>query len=59
MNREFWQMLEAMAASCELVIDRPKGSRHPRYPQVVYELEYGYLKGTCSMDGDGIDVWLG
>lgn len=59
MNREFWQMLEAMAEACELVIDRPKGSRHPQYPDVVYQLDYGYLKGTSSMDGGGIDVWLG
>lgn len=59
MNREFWQMLEAMAEACELVIDRPIGSRHPRYPDVVYQLDYGYLKGTSSMDGGGIDVWLG
>ena len=59
MNREFWKMLDDMAASSEIVIDRPKGSRHPRYPQVVYELDYGYLQGTGSMDGGGIDVWLG
>lgn len=59
MNGEFWKMLEKMAEECELVIDRPKGSRHPRYPDVAYQLDYGYLKGTSSMDGDGIDVWLG
>ena len=59
MNTAFWQMLEEMIDSCELVIDRPKGSRHPRYPEVIYRLDYGYLKGTSSMDGEGIDVWLG
>ena len=32
---------------------------HPRYPQIVYELDYGYLDGTKSSDNEGIDVWLG
>jgi len=41
------------------MIDRPKGSRHPRYPDVVYQVDYGYLRGTTSMDGGGIDVWRG
>ncbi|HEU4745592.1 MAG TPA: inorganic diphosphatase, partial [Anaerolineales bacterium] len=42
-----------------LVIDRPRGSRHPRYPSVIYPLDYGYLENTTSSDGGGIDVWLG
>lgn len=56
---EFWDALDALVAQAELVIDRPKGSRHPRYPQIVYPLNYGYLKSTASMDGGGIDVWIG
>lgn len=56
---EFWVYLDKMVAECRVVIDRPKGSAHPRYPDVVYPLDYGYLDGTQSMDGGGIDVWLG
>lgn len=56
---EFWQMLDRLIAESEIVIDRPRGSRHPRYPDCVYPLDYGYLKNTASMDGDGIDVWRG
>ena len=41
------------------MIDRPKGSAHPRYPQFTYPLDYGYLRGTTSGDGQGIDVWVG
>lgn len=59
MNRDFWQMLDALAASGEIVIDRPKGSAHPRYPQMIYPLDYGYLQSASSMDGEGIDVWIG
>ena len=55
----FWKRLESFARECEVVIDRPKGSRHPRLPQVIYPLDYGYLAGTTAADGDGIDVWRG
>jgi inorganic pyrophosphatase len=55
----FWSDLDALVASSEVVIDRPRGSRHPRYPDLVYPLDYGYLKGTTAGDGGGIDVWVG
>ena len=56
---EFWSALDRLAASCQIVIDRPKGSSHPRFTQYIYPLDYGYLEGTSSMDGEGIDLWLG
>lgn len=59
MNEAFWLALDELIATSWLVIDRPKGSAHPRYPELVYPLDYGYLQNTASMDGDGIDVWLG
>ena len=31
----------------------------PKYPDFVYKIDYGYLKDTSSMDGGGIDVWVG
>ncbi len=55
----FWQFLDRLVASSALVIDRPKGSAHPHYPEVIYPLDYGYLEGTTSADGGGIDVWVG
>ncbi len=56
---EFWHNVDQLVGSSELVIDRPRGSAHPRYPDLVYPLDYGYLAGTSSADGGGIDVWLG
>jgi F420 biosynthesis protein FbiB-like protein len=56
---DIWDYFDRLLADCELVIDRPKGSAHPRYPQFLYPLDYGYLAGTRGGDGDGIDVWLG
>ena len=57
-SHDFWRALDALIAQCEIVIDRPKGSRHPKYGH-VYPADYGYLRGTSSMDGGGIDLWLG
>lgn len=55
----FWGYLEELVAQSSIIIDRPKGSVHPRYPQIVYKLDYGYLDGTNASDSEGIDVWLG
>ena len=58
-NGEFWAAIDALVRQSEIVIDRPKGSAHPRFPEFIYRVDYGYLKDTTSMDGDGIDVWVG
>lgn len=58
-NPAFWQALDRLIAASDIVIDRPKGSAHPRFPSRIYPLDYGYLAGTASMDGDGIDLWHG
>jgi inorganic pyrophosphatase len=58
-NTEFWAVLDTLVVQSEIVIDRPKGSAHPRYPDLIYPVDYGYLKNTASMDGGGIDVWVG
>lgn len=58
-NSAFWNALEELVKNSEIIIDRPKGTRHPRYPDIIYEVDYGYLKDTASMDGGGIDVWKG
>jgi inorganic pyrophosphatase len=42
-----------------VVVDRPKGSRHPRIRSLIYPLDYGFLSGTRSGDGHGVDVWIG
>ncbi len=55
----FWKMLDSLVRDSEIVIDRTKGTVHPKYPDFVYEVDYGYLKDTSSMDGAGIDVWVG
>jgi inorganic pyrophosphatase len=58
-NPFFWATLEQFVTSSQIVVDRPKGSLHPRFPDIIYPLDYGFLEGTTGGDGDGIDVWFG
>ena len=55
----FWQVIDEWVQNGKIVIDRPRGSAHPKFSNFIYPLDYGYLENTASMDGDGIDVWLG
>jgi inorganic pyrophosphatase len=59
MDDAFWQRLDALVRAARLVIDRPKGSAHPRYADFIYPYDYGYLEGTTAADGGGIDAWTG
>ncbi|HEX3078102.1 MAG TPA: inorganic pyrophosphatase [Lachnospiraceae bacterium] len=58
-DNAFWSTLDILVGKSEVVIDRPKGTAHPRYPEFIYKVDYGYLRNTTSMDGGGIDVWRG
>src|SRR6478609_4162289 len=59
MQSDFWQKLDLLVQESEIRVDRPRGSAHPRYPADIYPLDYGYLEGTVSGDGQDIDVWKG
>ncbi len=59
MSVNFWNDLAELVVNSAVVIDRPKGSAHPRYPEMIYPLDYGYLAETTPSDGQGIDVWIG
>ena len=58
-NDDFWKALDELVDTSEIVIDRPKGTAHPKYSNYIYRVDYGYLKNTSSMDGAEIDVWVG
>jgi len=58
-TKAFWEMMDKLFATQNVVIDRAKDTPHPKYPEYIYPLDYGYLSGTVSSDGAGIDVWVG
>ena len=40
------------------IIDRPLGSSHPDYPDLIYPLNYGYAEGVIAADGEFQDVYV-
>lgn len=58
-DNSFWQEMTKLATANSIILDRAKGSSHPRYPEFIYPLDYGYLENTSSSDGGAIDIWLG
>ena len=49
MNPAFWEKLDQLIADHEIRIDRPRGSAHPRYPELIYGVDYGYLAGDLFL----------
>jgi inorganic pyrophosphatase len=56
---QFWITLEQFVVSSELVVDRPKGSAHSRFPEIIYPLDCGFLTETNGGGNEGVDVWIG
>ena len=46
-NQLFWQNFQKLVDDSKIIIDRPKGSHHPKFPDApAYPLDYGYIKNT-------------
>ncbi|MBO4864225.1 MAG: GNAT family N-acetyltransferase [Eubacterium sp.] len=39
-------------------IDRPLGCHHPRHPEMIYPINYGYVDGVFADDGAEQDVYV-
>ncbi|SFO64501.1 inorganic pyrophosphatase [Pseudobutyrivibrio sp. JW11] len=39
-------------------VDRPLGSAHPNYPDMIYPINYGYVDGVFAPDGEEQDVYI-
>ncbi len=50
-------MLSFLGKEVEVVIDRAKGSLHPKYGW-IYPINYGYLPNTKAGDGEPIDAYI-
>jgi len=58
-DTHYWTSMETLVAKSRIVIDRPKGSRHPRFPDMTYPFDYGFLEDTTGNDGAEVDIWRG
>ncbi len=41
-----------------VTVDRAMGSRHPKYPDIIYPINYGYVGGVTGGDGDAQDAYI-
>lgn len=41
-----------------VIVDRPMGSAHPHYPDLIYPLNYGYVEGVPAPDGEEQDAYI-
>ena len=56
-RREFWLHC-AVGCGVSGEIDRPIGSRHPEHPDMIYPVNYGWVKGISAPDGEEQDAYV-
>ena len=49
---------DIIGATVECTIDRPLGKAHPRFPDMIYPVNYGYVEGIIAGDGAWQDVYV-
>ena len=49
---------DVLGTSVSGTIDRPLGSAHPRHPEMIYPINYGYVDGVVAGDGEEQDVYV-
>ena len=42
----------------KVIIDRPLGSYHPKYPDLYYPINYGYIEGILGGDNEAQDAYI-
>ena len=52
------RMADCMGRTVRITVDRPKGTVHPKYKDLIYPLNYGYIPNTVSGDGEETDVYI-
>ena len=49
---------EWLGRKVTVVMDRPLGTRHPDYHDMIYPINYGYIPGTMADDGEPVDAYV-
>ncbi|MFV0381986.1 MAG: Inorganic pyrophosphatase [Breznakia sp.] len=58
-NALFWQKLDTIYVSSEIVIEHKKNTAHPRFVNAICPVDYGFLRDTMSAEMSKIDVFIG
>ncbi|MBQ8429809.1 MAG: inorganic pyrophosphatase [Clostridia bacterium] len=49
---------EIIDKKVRVIVDRPLGSAHPKYQSLIYPLNYGYIEGVITGDGECQDCYI-
>lgn len=56
--RDILRSIQYIGKDVKIKIDRQMGSRHPNYPDLIYQTNYGYVPNTVSGDGEELDAYI-
>lgn len=42
----------------KVLVDRPLGSCHPKHPDIIYPVNYGFVPGIMAPDGEEQDAYI-
>ena len=51
-------LLSLLGKEVEVKVDRPLGSAHPKFKQMIYPVNYGYVESLLAPDGDYQDAYI-
>lgn len=49
---------DALKYFVKVIVDRPLGSTHPKYDDIIYPINYGYIEGIIAGDGEEQDAYI-
>ena len=49
---------DVLGKTVHCVMDRPLGTAHPKHPDLIYPVNYGYVPGIWAGDNDEQDVYV-
>lgn len=49
---------EEIGKQYHIKMDRPIGTPHPKHPEIMYPINYGFIPGLIGGDGEEQDVYL-
>ena len=54
----FHMLNELLGETVTVNVDRPLGSRHPKFSELIYTVNYGYIEGMLGGDGEWQDAYI-
>lgn len=57
-ENDFNKLKEMIGKEVTVYVDRPLGSKHPKHDDIIYNVNYGYIKDYIALDGEYQDAYI-